>query len=41
MWHKINSYVRGFKSALDMMPSNPAEFKIVIKADKKTASRAS
>lgn len=35
MLHWNNSYVRGFKSVLDRMPSNLAEFKIIIKADKK------
>lgn len=30
--HRNNSYVHDFKSALDMMPSNPAELKIVISA---------
>jgi len=30
-----NSYIRSFKSALDLMPSNLAEFKIVIRADRK------
>jgi len=33
--HRNNSYIRSFKSALDLMPSNPAEFKIVIRADRK------
>jgi len=35
MLHRNNSYIRSFKSALDLMPSNPAEFKIVIRADRK------
>lgn len=35
MLHRNNSYIRSFESTLDLMPSNPAEFKIVISADRK------
>lgn len=35
MLHRNNSYIRSFESAFDLIPFNPAEFKIVIRAARK------
>lgn len=37
--HRKKSYIYSFKSALDMIPLNPAEFKIVIRAGRKPQTK--